>query len=61
MIRFHLIRTLAGSAGPFRLDLSTEIGPGEILALTGPSGAGKTSVLRMLAGLLRPEEGYVEV
>lgn len=61
MIRFHLIRALAGSAGPFRLDISTEIGPGELLALTGPSGAGKTSVLRMLAGLMRPDGGYIEV
>ena len=33
----------------------------ELLALVGPSGAGKTSVLRVLAGLMRPERGRIEV
>ena len=36
-------------------------GPNELLALVGPSGAGKTSMLRVLAGLMRPERGCVAV
>jgi len=35
--------------------------PGELLALVGPSGAGKTSMLRCLAGLMQPEQGRIVV
>ncbi|MGH2715124.1 MAG: ATP-binding cassette domain-containing protein, partial [Thermoleophilaceae bacterium] len=46
--------------GALELDVALEVGPGECLALAGPSGAGKTSVLRIAAGLMRPERGRVE-
>ncbi|HKP19315.1 MAG TPA: ABC transporter ATP-binding protein [Gaiellaceae bacterium] len=42
----------------FELALALEVGP-ETLALVGPSGAGKTSVLHAVAGLLRPARGRV--
>ena len=42
----------------FRLELTLEVGP-ETVALVGPSGAGKTTILRAIAGLTRPERGLV--
>jgi molybdate transport system ATP-binding protein len=46
--------------GALALDVALEVEAGECLAVAGPSGAGKTSVLRVAAGLLRPEHGVVE-
>jgi molybdate transport system ATP-binding protein len=43
----------------FELELALEVAAGECLALAGPSGAGKTTVLRVVAGLLRPRAGCV--
>ena len=37
--------------------LSFEVAPGELFGLVGPDGAGKTTTLRMLAGVLRPTSG----
>jgi molybdate transport system ATP-binding protein len=46
--------------GALELDVALQVRPGECLALAGPSGAGKTSVLRIAAGLVRPLEGRIE-
>ena len=45
--------------GALELDLAIGVEAGECLALAGLSGAGKTSVLRVAAGLLEPEHGLV--
>lgn len=42
----------------FRLELALAVGR-ETFALVGPSGAGKTSVLRAIAGLVRPQRGRI--
>ncbi|MBA2720381.1 MAG: ABC transporter ATP-binding protein [Chloroflexi bacterium] len=39
--------------------LSLDVGGGEIVALIGPNGCGKSTFLRVAAGLLRPERGRV--
>lgn len=41
-------------------NLTTELLPGESVALWGPSGSGKSTLLNVLAGLMDPSEGRVE-
>lgn len=40
-------------------DISLAVGSGEIFGLVGPNGAGKTTTIRMMTGLLRPDEGKI--
>ena len=47
-------------AGPLAVDVALAVAPGQTLALVGPSGAGKTSVLKAIAGLV-PAAGRVAV
>jgi molybdate transport system ATP-binding protein len=51
--------SVATRLGSFALDVVLEVEAGACLALAGPSGAGKTSVLRAVAGLLRPDRGRI--
>ena len=46
---------------PVLLDLDLEIRAGEILALVGPSGAGKTTVVNLLPRFFDPDEGRVAI
>ncbi|WP_155056085.1 thiol reductant ABC exporter subunit CydD [Streptomyces blattellae] len=53
--------TYPGRPTPAVEDLNLTIRPGETVALTGPSGAGKTSVLSVLLGFTAPASGTVTV
>ena len=47
--------------GGFELNLDWDVGPGRALVLFGPSGAGKTTALKAMAGLVRPLAGKVQI
>jgi heme exporter protein A len=42
-------------------NLSFAVGAGEALLVTGPNAVGKSSLLRLVAGLLRPQQGQLEL
>ncbi len=56
-------RDLTRTFGPLTAvdNLSLEVAPGEIFGLVGPDGAGKTTTLRLLCGLMDPDRGTVRV
>lgn len=61
MIKVRAKKNLMTSHGPIRLDVDFKIAEKEFITLYGPSGVGKTTVLRMIAGLTDPEEGLIEI
>jgi len=50
---------LAHTVGGIELDIRLDVPSGRCLALAGPSGAGKTTILRLLAGAVRPDQGRI--
>ncbi|CDM24631.1 ABC transporter multidrug efflux pump, fused ATP-binding domains [Castellaniella defragrans 65Phen] len=53
----------APGGGPLHAvdEVSLRVRPGELTALVGPDGAGKTTLMRMMAGLLTPDAGTLRV
>jgi molybdate transport system ATP-binding protein len=56
-----MLQVHAKAKGPIPLDVAFRVGAGEVLALVGHSGSGKTTVLRTIAGLWRPDFARVIV
>lgn len=59
LLDLHLRKTLNCATGPVLLDIDLEIERGETVAILGPSGTGKTTLLRMIAGLTAPDDGRI--
>ncbi len=57
------IRGLSKGYGDRRLieGLDLELGPGEIMGITGPNGVGKTTLFRMILGKEKPDKGTIEL
>ncbi|MDZ4815794.1 MAG: sugar ABC transporter ATP-binding protein [Verrucomicrobiota bacterium] len=51
--RFGMVTALRG--------VSLEVGPGEVHALIGENGAGKSTMMKILSGALRPDEGSIQI
>jgi len=61
MIQASILKRLHGANGDFRLEIELTVGEGEFVALFGPSGVGKTTLLRCIAGLEQPDQGRLVV
>lgn len=61
MIELDFQKKLIGAEGPFELGAHITIEKNEIAVLSGASGAGKTTILRLLAGIDQPDAGYIKV
>ncbi len=59
MIKISLQKKLGAANGDMQLNVDIEIEQGNLITLYGDSGAGKTSILRMIAGLMHPEKGSI--
>jgi len=45
----------------FELEVELSVGDGEVVCLVGRNGCGKSTVLRMVAGIMRPDEGRIVI
>ncbi|BCL75777.1 GTPase [Jeongeupia sp. HS-3] len=59
MLNLALSHTIPTADGARELSLELDLAPGERLALYGPSGVGKTTLLRLISGLARPKHGRI--
>lgn len=57
----HVSKTFEGQKQPAIQNLSLSLESGQIIGLVGPDGAGKTTLIRLLLGLLLPGKGEISV
>jgi len=61
MIAINITKRLDTAEGSINAHFALTINDGEFLTLFGPSGAGKTTLMRMISGLETPESGIIKV
>ncbi len=61
MIQFQAYKMLNSTLGKMPLEVSFTLENGQLISLFGKSGAGKTTILRILAGLTNADLSFVEV
>ena len=59
VIRIDIEKMMHTAHGPMKLSVNTSVELGELVAIFGESGAGKTTILRILAGLITPDKGQI--
>ncbi len=59
MIEIAIEKELQSAQGPIQLQADIRLAAGETMAIYGDSGVGKTSLLRMVAGLMKPDKGHI--
>jgi len=61
MIKIDLHKTLKSSNSTFELDVKMSVNKGDFIAIYGESGAGKTTILRLIAGLDKCDSGNITI
>lgn len=61
MIRIDIEKNLSSYQGKNTLQVSLEMETGSLVKISGPSGAGKTTFLKILAGIINPDQGKIEI
>ncbi len=60
-IKIHIKQPIKSAKGKLLLEFDKEFKQSDFVAIYGESGAGKTTILRIIAGLLKPEFGFIQV
>jgi molybdate transport system ATP-binding protein len=61
MINLDISKQLETNNGKLNLEVKLDINQGDFVTLFGKSGVGKTTLLRIIAGLSNPEKGSLNV